>query len=90
MNALLTDGEVLIALHRGKPMACRVFAGKSDAEHLIGDDVQLRRKTPELGHMHFALVASDFDAPPPPRWKTLAGHAIVTLTRDESPAIEPL
>ena len=90
MNALLTDGEVLIALHRGEPMACRVLAGKSDAEHLIGDDLQLRRKTPELGHMHFALVASDFDAPPPPRWKTLAGHAIVTLTRDESPAIEAL
>ena len=84
-------------------MGYRLFSGKSDAEMLIGDDLNLRRKTPELAQMHFTLIASDFDDGPTSvsglpirgaadnaRWKPVAQNAIVTLTRGQDPKIEAL
>ena len=61
VNVMVSDGENVFALHRGAQMGYRVFSGKGDAEALIGDDLGLRRKTPELAQMHFTLLASDFD-----------------------------
>lgn len=99
VNVLLADGEHLFALHRGARMGYRVYAGKADADALIGDDVALRRKTPELAQMHFTLVASDFDdessieASSPAvqsRWKLVPERAIVTLERGTEPQIEQL
>ena len=67
------------------------LSGKGDADAVIGDDPQLRRKIPELARMHFTLVASDFDETPPNgRWKPVADCAIVTMTRDDDPRIEAL
>ena len=60
-NLMITNGEYLVAAHRAKKLAYRVFAGRNDAEMIIGEDVTLRRKTPELSQMHFVLLASDFD-----------------------------
>jgi glutamine amidotransferase len=92
LNLLASNGEYLVALHRSSAeMRWRVFSGKTDADLIIGDDLQLRRKTPELGRMHFALIASDFDdAPPNTRWKPAPSRAIVTLSRGEDPKIEAL
>ena len=95
LNLLATNGDFVVAVTRasaagGREMRYRVFAGKNDAEMLIGDDAQLRRKTPELAHMHIALIASDFDEAPPARWKPVAQHAIVTMTRGQDPHIEKL
>ena len=101
VNILVTNGETIVALHRGKPMSYRVFSGKGDADQIIGDDAPLRRKTPELSQMHFVLVASDFDAETeggrsvhpdagPSRWKPVADRAIVTLARGTDPQIEAL
>lgn len=94
LNIVATNGDFLVAVHRAPDekaqMRFRVFSGKSDAEILIGDDLQLKRKTPELGGMHFVLLASDFDEPPPPRWKPVAQNAIVTLIRGTDPHIEKL
>ncbi len=101
VNILVTNGDTIIGLHRGRAMAYRIFSGKADAEQIIGEDLQLKRRTPELAQMHFALVASDFDAdapsmqlsvqaPPPSRWKNVAERAIVTLTRGADPQIEKL
>ena len=102
VNILVTNGDAIVGLHRGQRMAHRTFSGKGDAEQIIGDDLQLRRKTPELSQMHFSLVASDFDsdapsmghvsvqAPPPSRWKYVSDRAIVTLTRGAEPQIEAL
>lgn len=97
LNLLATNGDFVVAVSRardaastGREMRYRVFAGKNDAEMLIGDDAQLRRKTPELAHMHIALIASDFDEAPPARWKPVAEHAIVTMTRGQDPHIEKL
>jgi predicted glutamine amidotransferase len=97
INVIVSNGEDIFALHRGAPMGYRVFSGKSDAEALIADDLNLRRKTPELGQVHFLLLASDFDddwsmTPSQPgahsRWKALPERAIVTLQRGKDPHIE--
>jgi glutamine amidotransferase len=101
VNILVTNGDCVVGLHRGRSMAYRVFSGKADADQIIGEDLQLRRKTPELAQMHFTIVASDFDCdapslnmtvqpPPPSRWKYVADRAIVTLTRGTDPQIEAL
>lgn len=97
INMMASDGETVFALHRGAPMAYRTFSGKGDAEMLIGDDLALRRRTPEIGQMHFTLVAGDFDeewsgATSSPtaqsRWKAVTDRAIVTLERGKDPHIE--
>jgi glutamine amidotransferase len=92
LNMMLSDGAELVAVHRSNTgMSLRTLSGKGDADAVIGDDVQLRRKIPELGRMHFTLVASDFDETPPNgRWKAVPECAIVTMTRDDDPRIEAL
>ena len=101
INIVVSNGENVFALYRGghRQMGYRVFAGKADAEALIGDDPGLRRKTPELEQMHFVLLASDFDddwsmaASSPTaqsRWKVLPDRAIVTLERGKDPHIDAI
>jgi glutamine amidotransferase len=99
VNLIVANGENLFALHRGAQMGYRVFSGKNDAEALIGDDLNLRRKTPELSQMHFVLVASDFDddwslASSTPaarsRWNVVPDRAIVTLERGKDPKVDRL
>src|SRR5208337_2572849 len=81
LNLLVSNGNQLIALHRSDAaMRMRVYSGKGDADLIIGDDPNLRRKIPELQRTHFSLIASDFDdAPPNGRWKPVPDCAIVTL-----------
>ena len=92
LNMMVSDGDQLVALHRSDaPMRVRVLTGKPDADLVIGDDPQLRRKIPELARMHFTLCASDFDETPPNgRWKAVPDSAIVTMSRDEDPRIESI
>jgi glutamine amidotransferase len=92
LNMMLSDGVDMVAVHRSDAgMSLRTLSGKGDADAIIGDDAQLRRKIPELGRMHFTLVASDFDeAPPNGRWKAVPDCAIVTMTRDDDPRTEAL
>jgi glutamine amidotransferase len=99
VNVVVSNGENIFALHRGQQMGYRLLAGKGDADNLIGDDLNLRRKTPELDQMHFVLLASDFDdewtiaASTPTgqsRWKVLPERAIVTLERGQDPHIESI
>lgn len=94
LNLIVSSGDAIVAIHRNDeaPMRLRVLSGKSDADAVIGDDPQLRRKTPELARMRFTLVASDFDDLPSAdaRWKAIDERAIVTTTRDDDPRIEAL
>lgn len=99
VNVMVCNGENIFALCRGAQMGYRIFAGKNDAELLIGDDLNLRRKTPELDQMHFVLLAGDFDddwslaASTPTaqsRWKVIPDRAIVTLERGKEPHIESI
>ena len=102
VNVLVSNGENIFALHRAGtllPMGYRVFSGRADAEALIDDDLQLRRRTPELEQMHFVLLGSDFDedysmaASSPTaesRWKLVPDRAIVTLERGKDPYVESI
>jgi predicted glutamine amidotransferase len=93
LNLVVTNGDFVVAIHRAtddREMRYRTYAGRGDAELLIGDDLALKRKIPEVAGMHFVLLASDFDDPPSARWKPIAQHAIVTLTRGQEPQIENL
>ena len=103
LNIAITDGENMVLSHRGERMGYRVFAGKSDADMILGEDRDLRRRTPELSQMHFVLVASDFDgddgagplaresaAASDPLWKSVPEYAIVSVSRGKLPEIEPL
>ena len=92
LNLMVSTGSQIVAIHRSdEPMCLRVFSGRSDADSLLGDDPQLRRKVPELARTHFTLAASDFDgARPNSRWKVVPECAIVVLSRDEDPRIESL
>lgn len=89
-NLLVSNGDVLVAVHKNAEMSYRVFSGKSDADIILGEDLQLRRRAPELAHMHFTLVASDLDVELPPRWKPIALNSVVTMTRVDAPKIEAL
>ena len=79
-------------MHRSDaPMCLRTYSGKADAEAIIGDDPQLRRKVPELARVHFTIAASNFEgAVPNGRWKAVPDSAIVTMSCDEDPRIEAL
>jgi glutamine amidotransferase len=92
LNLMVSNGDQLIAVHRSDAsMRMRVLSGKTDADMVIGEDPQLRRKIPELSRMHFALAASDFDdTPPNGRWRVVPECAIVTMSRDEDPRVEAL
>src|SRR3984893_14785839 len=80
LNLMVSNGDQLIAVHRSPNlMSVRVLSGKADADAVIGDDPQLRRKIPELARMHFTVADSDFDdAVPDGRWKAMPDCAIVT------------
>jgi predicted glutamine amidotransferase len=92
LNLMVSNGDQLVAVHRSPAaMSVRVLSGKADADAVIGDDPQLRRKIPELARTHFTVAASDFDdAVPDGRWKAMPDCAIVTMSRDEDPRIEAL
>jgi predicted glutamine amidotransferase len=60
LNMMFGNGDWILAVTQAAPMAIRLVSGKHDADALIGDDANLRRRIPELAQMHMALVASDF------------------------------
>jgi len=92
LNIMVANGSAIVAVHRSDAeMRLRTFSGKSDAELVIGDDPQLRRKVPELARIHFSIAASDFDDEVPSgRWRAVPDCAIVTMSRDDEPRIEAL
>lgn len=92
MNLVVSDGDQIVAVHRSDAaMRLLVLSGKADADAVIGEDPQLRRKIPELQRMHFTLVASDFDeVPPNGRWKAVPEASMVTTSRDADPTTEAL
>jgi len=72
-------------------MRLRVISGAVDADMMLGEDAQLRRKTPELQRMRFSMAASDFDdVVPNGRWKVVPDSSIVTMLREADPRIEAL
>lgn len=76
VNILITNGEVLLALHRDAKteettlpstrMAMRVVHGRNDLDALIADDPLRRVRLTDPGVLRFALIASDFAPSQPP------------------------
>ena len=91
IKMLVADGESIVGLQRGaengSAMAYRTV-GKGDTDMLVGDDPQLRRRSPDFANLRYAVLASDFDVEPPARWKRVGENAIVTLTRGDDPRVE--
>src|SRR5580658_5501258 len=92
LNIMISNGELVVAVQRsGAPMRLRVISGAVDADMMLGDDPQLRRKIPELLRMRFSMAASDFDeVAPNGRWKPVPERSIVTMLREADPSIEAL
>ncbi len=94
LNMIVTNGDFLVAVRRGadgtegQVMAYRTVIGRNDAEMIIGDDPQLRRRSPDFANLRFVLLASDFDVDPPARWKRIGERAVVTITRGDEPKVE--
>jgi len=89
-NLLVSNGDLIAGVHRNVKMSYRVYSGKNDADMILGDDPALRRRVPDQSHMHFTLLASDFDEDLPARWKPIPMNAVVTMTRSDAPTIEAL
>ena len=104
MNALLTNGEILAALHRAAPgheddpksrMVMRVVHGRADMDQLVADDALRRVRLTDPGALRFTLIASDFAdgqtvglAGEGSQWTALPPRAIVAMTRDAAPLVE--
>lgn len=101
LNAVLTNGELLAAIHRGGSgsdrMAYRIVHGRGDLDQLVADDALRRVRLTDPGALRFTLFASDFgetqlperpSVPAAHAWTALPDRAIVVATRDADPIVE--
>lgn len=102
LNAVLANGELVAAIHRGDEndsnrMAYRIVHGRGDLDLLVADDALRRVRLTDPGALRFTLLASDFaeaqlpDRPSTPgahAWTALPPRAIVVATRDADPLVE--
>ncbi len=102
LNAVLTNGELLAAIHRldatkTNKMAFRIVHGRGDLDQLVADDALRRVRLTDPGALRFTLLASDFaeaqlpDRPSGPAahaWTSVPDRAIVVATRDADPIVE--
>ncbi len=86
LNVVLTNGELVAALHRGAPdtdqadgtnkMAYRIVHGRGDLDQLVADDALRRVRLTDPGALRFTLLAAEFaDDQLPDRPSNLAAHA---------------
>jgi predicted glutamine amidotransferase len=91
MNIVVTNPEYLLVAHGGTPMAYRIYQGSDDMERLLSDGGLGRMRMPDYAASRLTLVASDFDDDQAPAgWTHVGERAIVTFTRADAPAIEPI
>lgn len=102
VNVLIGNGELLLAVHRGRAMAYREFSSRADIAALLAGDSERARRDP--GNVHLVVVASDFqvaqptdssefeavDADAMTGWRSIEPSSLVVVQRGVSPAVEPL
>lgn len=88
-NVLVTNGERMVALHRSGLMALRVFKGRYDVESLFGEEGVRRARIPSIESTHCTMIACDLSAVPE-GFRVVEPKRLVSLTRSEDPAVEPL
>jgi len=103
INIVLGNGEVMFGVHRGRAMAYREFATKSDVAALGPDEPGSSRR-PDLGNVHVVVLASDFhvaapsdssefeavDADALAGWRSIEPGSLITLRRGLAPEVSPL
>jgi predicted glutamine amidotransferase len=88
-DILVTNGERMVAVHRNGTMAYRVLKGRYDVEGLLGEDAARKARIPSIDSTHLTLVVSEIDSVPT-GFREVEGRALVSLTRADDPAVEPL
>ena len=90
LNIVLACGEYVIGARRGPNMVHQFMHGKAALERLFGSEGLNRMKVNHLAECRLSMVASDFDDRVPSGWTELATKTMVTLSRTDEPALEPL
>lgn len=88
-NILVTNGELMVSVHRDGLMAYRVLKGRHDVEELLGEEGLRKTRIPSIDSTRFSLIASELESIPP-GWTKVADKSIVTLTRTDEPQTDPL
>jgi glutamine amidotransferase len=88
-DILVTNGESMLAVHRGKLSGYRILRGKYDIEELLGEDGLRRARIPSIDSTHFTLLASELESLPS-HWTAVKERTIVTLSRSDDPHVEAL
>jgi predicted glutamine amidotransferase len=85
LNILLATHDYVVAVHRGRPMAYRVLAGRADFEPLYDERGPEKLLMPDLEPCRLAVVASDFDESLPTGWTECADDTLTVFTRSHDP-----
>lgn len=88
-NIALTDGEAIVALHAGAPMAYRVYEGRRDFGNILGDEWLRRVRSTDLENTRLQLMVADYEGSPS-GFTRVPGRSILTLTRAAEPTLEAL
>jgi glutamine amidotransferase len=88
-NILVTNGEMMLAVHREGITAHRVVRGKFDIEDLLGEEGARRARIPSIDSTHFTIIAFELESLPA-SWTRIEGRSMVTLSRAADPVVEPL
>jgi predicted glutamine amidotransferase len=90
-NLLVTNGEHVVAVHANDKRIHRQLVGRHDLEEVLGDDGLRRVRIPDMASVRFCLLVADLDPEvETPRFTPVPDRTIVTLTRANDPATEPL
>jgi predicted glutamine amidotransferase len=88
-DLLVTNGESMVAVHRGDSMAYRVLAGRHDVEEFLNDQAALDGRIPNPDTARFCILATGL-ARVPERWVRAPTASLLTLTRTDGPTADPL
>lgn len=88
-DALLTDGERLVAVHRSGLMGTLVIDKEEDVARLLGVDSKPSGRPQNLDRARCAVVASELPELPP-GWQRAAPNSLLWFERSKSPLTEPL
>lgn len=88
-DALLTDGDRLVAVHRSGQMATLAIDQEEDVERLLGADSNRASRPQNLDRARCTVVASE--VPELPRgWTRTEPNSLLWLERSTPPRTEPL
>jgi glutamine amidotransferase len=88
-DALMTDGERMVAVHRSGKMGTLEIDRQEDVELLLGADSNQGGRPQNLDRARCTLVASEVPELPH-RWVRTEANSLLWLERSKAPVVEPL